>query len=67
MKDIESKYGYPVDVEWVIDKNRRIGDPITIVQTRPETVHSNKGNEHSVAKKWDPVAYAKKYAFKNNN
>ena len=67
VKDIESNYGYPVDVEWVIDKNRRIGDPITIVQTRPETVHSNKGNEHSVANKWDPVAYAKKYAFKNNN
>ena len=64
VKTIEEKYDYPVDVEWVVDKNRREGDPITIVQTRPETVHSNEENE-SASDKWDPVAYATKYAFKS--
>ena len=48
VKEIETSYGYPVDVEWVIDKNRRVGDPIIIVQTRPETVHSNKKKDHSL-------------------
>lgn len=63
VKAIEDKYNYPVDVEWVVGKNRREGDPVTIVQTRPETVHSNEENE-SASNKWDPVAYATKYAFK---
>ena len=60
---IEKKYGYPVDVEWVVEKNRKKNDPITIVQTRPETVHSQEDENHA-SQKWDPVAYAKKYAFK---
>ena len=64
VKDIEDKYNYPVDVEWVVDKNRREGDPVTIVQTRPETVHSNEEDD-SASDKWDPVAYATKYAFKS--
>lgn len=64
VKIIEKKYGYPVDVEWVVDRNRKENDPITIVQTRPETVHSHKNN-NLTSQKWDPVAYAKKYAFKN--
>lgn len=38
--EIESHYGYPVDVEWVIDRHRRVGEPVVIVQTRPETVHA---------------------------
>ena len=37
---------------------------VTIVQTRPETVHSNN-DDNSVSDKWDPVAYATKYAFKS--
>ena len=56
---IEACYGYPVDVEWVLDRHRRPGEPITIVQTRPITVKSAvKSNPQ-----WDPVAYAAKYAF----
>ena len=35
---IEEHYGYPVDVEWVIARHRRAGDPICIVQSRPVTV-----------------------------
>jgi pyruvate,water dikinase len=56
---IEERYGYPVDVEWVLDRHRRPGDPVTIVQTRPVTVKPKA----DTAPKWDPVAYASKYAF----
>lgn len=55
---IEKQYGYPVDVEWVLDRHRRAGDPITIVQTRPVTVR-----EKVEKTEWNPVAYARKYAF----
>ena len=57
---IEEHYGYPVDVEWVLDRHRRPGEPITIVQTRPITV---KMEEQASLPRWDPVAYAQKYAF----
>lgn len=60
---IESLYGYPVDVEWVIDRDRRPGEPVCIVQTRPETVHGVAGG---AVPKWDPVAYAARYAFGRN-
>jgi pyruvate,water dikinase len=56
---IEGFFGYPVDVEWVLDRYRRAGEPVTIVQSRPVTV---KPIEQS-APQWDPVAYASKYAF----
>lgn len=61
---IEDLYGYPVDVEWVIDRDRRPGEPVSIVQTRPETVHSVDGAAPPPSTpRWDPVAYAAKYAF----
>jgi pyruvate, water dikinase len=56
---IEEKYGYPVDVEWVMDRDRRPGEPVVIVQTRPITVKAPP-----VMPTWDPVAYASKYAFR---
>ena len=59
---IESRYGIPVDVEWVVPRSHRSGDPVIIVQTRPETVHSKKASRKSAAA-WDPVAMASKYAF----
>jgi pyruvate,water dikinase len=59
---IEELYGHPVDVEWVIDKHRRAGEPVTIVQTRPETVHA-AGEADSEAPRWDPATYAARYAF----
>lgn len=37
---IEDHYGYPVDVEWVISRHRRPGDPISVVQARPETTRN---------------------------
>jgi pyruvate,water dikinase len=59
---IEEHYGHPVDVEWVLDRHRRAGEPICVVQTRPETVH-RATPKPAAAPTWDPVAYAAKYAF----
>ena len=35
---VERHYGYPVDVEWVLDRHRREGEPVCVVQARPVTV-----------------------------
>jgi pyruvate,water dikinase len=56
---IERHYGYPVDVEWVISRHRRAGDPICIVQSRPVTVTATE----QAATAYDPVALAQKYVF----
>lgn len=58
VRKIEDRYGYPVDVEWVLDRHRRTGEPITIVQTRPVTV---QGEQKKPV--WNPVSYAMQYAF----
>lgn len=55
---IEDHYGHPVDVEWVIDRARRTGDPVSIVQARPVTAATE-----DCGTGWDPGAYAAKYAF----
>ncbi len=57
---IEQHYGYPVDVEWVISRHRRAGDPVCIVQIRPVTVTA-AGPAAPAA--YDPVALAQKYVF----
>lgn len=59
VKAIEQHYGYPVDVEWVISRHRRAGDPICIVQSRPVTVTATE----KAATGYDPVALAQKYVF----
>ena len=56
---IEQHYGHPVDVEWVISRHRRAGDPVTIVQTRPVTVTATEVTPAA----YDPVAVAQKYVF----
>ncbi|MHA6784195.1 PEP/pyruvate-binding domain-containing protein [Pseudonocardia saturnea] len=56
---IEEHYGYPVDVEWVISRHRRAGDPVCIVQSRPVTVTAAE----STAAAYDPVALAQKFVF----
>jgi pyruvate,water dikinase len=60
VRHIEEHYGYPVDVEWVIDRTRRPGEEVCIVQTRPVTVTVA---EPAQATGWNPVAMAAKYAF----
>lgn len=59
---IEQHYGHPVDVEWVIDRTRRPGEPVSIVQARPVTVFGGTESPQS-ATQWNPGAYADKYAF----
>jgi pyruvate,water dikinase len=59
VRSIEEHYGYPVDVEWVISRHRRAGDPICIVQSRPVTVTA--GSETPAT--YDPVALAARYVF----
>jgi len=49
---IERHYGHPVDVEWVLDRRRRHGEPICIVQARPVTVVEPVS---AAPMAWDPV------------
>ncbi len=61
VRSIEEHYGYPVDVEWVISRHRRAGDPICIVQSRPVTVTATE--EERTPASYDPVALAQRYVF----
>lgn len=61
VRAIEEHYGYPVDVEWVISKHRRSGDPVCIVQSRPVTVTPVDNEPPSQG--WDPAAMAAKFLF----
>jgi pyruvate, water dikinase len=58
---VERHYGYPVDVEWVLDRHRRPGDPVCVVQARPVTVVNPVADQAPA--EWNPVAMAAKYAF----
>jgi len=72
---IEQHYGYPVDVEWVVDRYRRPGEPVSIVQARPLTAPLTalstapltealtEPNAAPPPHGWDAVAYAVKYAL----
>ena len=55
---VENHYGYPVDVEWVVARHRRAGDPVSVVQTRPITVVVD-----AQAPAFDPMALANKHIF----
>lgn len=54
---VEDHYGYPVDIEWVVPRGRRAGDPVVLVQARPITTAGPAGAEL----RWDPVRYALRY------
>lgn len=55
---IEAHYGHAVDVEWVLQRHRREGDPIAIVQTRPVTTEVKEATAA-----FDPMALAQKHLF----
>jgi pyruvate,water dikinase len=57
---IERHLGHPVDVEWVISRHRRAGDPICVVQARPVTVAAA---DEPAPTAYDPVAMARKHVF----
>ena len=59
---VERHYGYPVDVEWVLDRHRRAGEPVCVVQARPVTVVSPVTQPPPT--EWNPAAMAAKYVFK---
>jgi pyruvate,water dikinase len=60
VRTIEQHYGFPVDVEWVLDRHRRAGEPICIVQVRPVTAVKPAAPPPAA---WNPVTAASKYAF----
>jgi pyruvate, water dikinase len=57
---VERYYGYPVDVEWVLDRHRREGEPVCVVQARPITT---TGLAAPAPTEWNPAAMAAKYIF----
>jgi pyruvate, water dikinase len=57
--EIESRYGYPVDVEWVVSRHRRPGEPVSIVQSRPVTTAVEQASPSA----YDPMVLAQKYIF----
>jgi phosphoenolpyruvate synthase/pyruvate phosphate dikinase len=59
---VERRYGYPVDVEWVLDRHRREGEPVCVVQARPVTVTVPAAE--ATPTDWNPAAMAAKYVFK---
>lgn len=61
VRSIEDYYGYPVDVEWVLDRHRRAGEPICIVQSRPVTIAIDPAAQTPTS--YDPVAMAVKHVF----
>jgi len=50
-KIIEEHYGCPQDIEWAIDKDIAFPENIFIVQSRPETVWSQRKKEPVIGKK----------------
>src|SRR2546429_5811053 len=56
---VERHYGYPVDVEWVLDRHRREGEPVCVVQARPVTVTAAQ----AAPTDWNPAAMAARYVF----
>jgi len=60
---VERHYGYPVDVEWVLDRHRREGEPVCVVQARPITVTAPA---ETLPTDWNPAAMAAKYVFGGN-
>ncbi len=59
---VERHYGYPVDVEWVLDKYRRPGEPVCVVQARPVT--ATQPAAAPLPTTWNPAAMAAKHVFK---
>ena len=51
----EKHYGCPQDVEWAVDRHLPEGENIVMLQSRPETVWSQKKRD-PIAKKGDAVA-----------
>ncbi len=53
-RQIERHYGRPQDIEWAIDRHTR---EILLLQSRPETVWSNKDNQAAAPRVADPLLH----------
>jgi pyruvate,water dikinase len=53
-RQVERHYGRPQDIEWAIDRHTR---QILLLQSRPETVWSNKDNQAKIAQVSDPLLH----------
>ncbi len=51
----EKHYGCPQDVEWAIDRHLPAGENVVMLQSRPETVWSQKPKKSVGAKAGDPM------------
>jgi pyruvate, water dikinase len=51
-RQVERHYGRPQDIEWAIDRHTQ---QILLLQSRPETVWSNKDNQKAAAAVVDPL------------
>jgi len=56
-KRIEKHYGYPQDIEWAVDRDLPFPDNVVILQSRPETVWSQKRTEPAMAPQEKPSDY----------
>jgi phosphoenolpyruvate synthase/pyruvate phosphate dikinase len=53
-RQIERHYGRPQDIEWAIDRHTQ---QILLLQSRPETIWSNKENQTAAARVTDPLLH----------
>ncbi len=53
-RQVERHYGRPQDIEWAIDRHTQ---QILLLQSRPETVWSNKDNRTAAARVTDPLLH----------
>ena len=51
----EKHYGCPQDVEWALDKHLPTGDNVVMLQSRPETVWSQKPKTSVSSGEYDPM------------
>jgi pyruvate, water dikinase len=53
-RQVERHYGRPQDIEWAIDRHTQ---EIMLLQSRPETVWSNKDNQAAATRATDPLLH----------
>jgi pyruvate,water dikinase len=56
-RQVERHYGRPQDIEWAIDRHTQ---QILLLQSRPETVWSNKDNQAAAERVTDPLLHVMK-------
>ena len=56
-RQVERHYGRPQDIEWAIDRHTQ---QILLLQSRPETVWSNKDQQAAATRISDPLQHVMK-------